>query len=495
MLEVVKIPQGLFISKDYRLFIKKNSIYLLSILALIITAFFSSGYYHFDEHFQILEFAGLKLNVTVAANLPWEYTYQMRPAIQPSIVVFVFKFFNVLGVNNPFTIAFVLRILSAAVAFAGMYLIYNAFYRSILDDTLKLWFSLLSFFLWFMIYENVRFSSENWSGSIFLIAFSLLYSEPSAGKRLFFYVGMLLGLSFLFRYQTGFLIAGFILWHLLIKKDIGSTLILILGVLILFGTGILIDRWFYGNWTLTTWNYFNQNILQNRVSDFGIRPWWYYIDRIFVEGIPPFSLVYIASFVLFFIFRRKDLLTWTLLPFLLVHFIIGHKEIRFLFPVIGFLPVIIIKSAGIIQERRNGTFAENRFVKKSAQLFWAVNLIFLIVIAFTPADGQISLYKKIYSEYKSPATMYYTKDNPYNRVLDINFYKRANLEIVKIDSIGKIELMSNRKILFVTKDKNISNDLRTQKRLVYSSFPDWIRIFNFNNWMARTNCWYVYELY
>ena len=202
-----------------------------------------------------------------------------------------------------------------------------------------------------------------------------------------------------------------------------------------------------------------------------------------------------ASFVLFFIFKRKDLLTWTLLSFLLVHFIIGHKEIRFLFPVIGFLPVIIIKSAGIIQERWNGAFAENRFVKKSAQLFWVVNLIFLVIIAFTPADGQISLYRKVYSDYESPSKMYYTKDNPYNRVLDINFYKRANLEIVKIDSIGKIELMANRKILFVTKDQNTSNHLRTHKRLVYSSFPNWIRIFNFNNWMARTNCWYVYELY
>ena len=462
---------------------------------LAITAFFSTGYYHFDEHFQILEFAGLKLNMTVAANLPWEYTYQMRPAIQPAIVVLIFKLFNVLGVNSPFIITFVLRILSAAVAFTGMYLIYKAFYRSIIDDTLKLWFSLLSFFLWFMIYNNVRFSSENWSGSIFLIAFSLLYIKQSQGKRLFFYIGLLLGLSFLFRYQTGFLIAGLISWHLLIKKNIGNTLSLILGVMIMFGTGILIDRWFYGNWTVTSWNYFYQNIIQNKVSDFGIRPWWYYLEKIFIEGIPPFSLVFIAGFVLFFIFKRKDLLTWTLLPFLFIHFIIGHKEIRFLFPIIGFLPVMIIKSVEIIQERGNKTFHETKIVKIFVKLFWAVNLVFLIIIAFTPADGQISLYRKVYSYYQGPVTMYYTKDNPYNRVLDINFYKRPNLEIVQIDSIGKIDQNANRKQLFVTKDKNILKDLKTQKKIVYSTFPDWIRIFNFNNWMARTNCWYVYELY
>lgn len=492
---MVKYPQVYFINAQSRNFIKKNYIYILSIFALFITACFSSGYYHFDEHFQILEFAGLKLNMTVAANLPWEYTYQMRSAIQPAIVVLVFKFFNVFGVNNPFTIAFVLRLLSAAVAFMGMYLIYKSFCQTILNNTLKLWFSLLSFFLWFMIYDNVRFSSENWSGSIFLIAFSLLYIKQPSGKRRYLYIGMLLGLSFLFRYQTGFLIGGLILWHLLIKKNIGNTILLILGVMILFGSGILIDRWFYGNWTLTAWNYFNMNILQNRVSDFGIRPWWYYFERIFIQGIPPFSIIYITSFILFFIFNRKDLLTWSLLPFLLIHFIIGHKEIRFMFPVIGFMPVIIIKSVEIIQARWNKNFVDNKLIKKAAGLFWAVNLIFLIIVAFTPADGQISLYKKIYSEYKSPATLYYTNDNPYNRVLDINFYKRANLEIVKVDSVGKIDLNTNGKQLFVTKDQNSSNDLKTQKRLVYSSFPNWIRIFNINNWMARTNCWYVYELY
>ena len=89
---MVKIPQVLIINKEYRHFIKKNYIYLLSILTLIITAFFSSGYYHFDEHFQILEFAGLKLKMTLATNLPWEYTYQMRPAIQPAIVVLFLNF-------------------------------------------------------------------------------------------------------------------------------------------------------------------------------------------------------------------------------------------------------------------------------------------------------------------------------------------------------------------------------------------------------------------
>jgi phosphatidylinositol glycan class B len=345
-----------------------------------------------------------------------------------------------------------------------------------------------------MIFNNVRFSSENWSGSIFLIAYSLANSKQFSTRSFYLYVGLILGLSFLFRYQIGFLIAGFILWHLLVKKNYCGTFLMITGVILFIGVGILIDRWFYGKWTLTVWNYFNQNILLHKSLNFGISPWWYYIERIFVQAIPPFSIIYIVSFILVFIYKRNDLLTWTTLPFIIIHFILGHKEIRFLFPVIGFMPIIIIKSIEIIQSKWNKAILENAFIKISAKLFWIVNIIFLTIIAFTPADNQISLYHKLYSDYKGPATLYYIDANPYNRGLDIYFYKRADLKVIKIDSVNRIDLDVNRKILFVTKDKNILNDIKAHKRPIYSSYPGWIRVFNFNNWMARTNFWYVYEL-
>lgn len=45
-------------------------VFIASALALVLTSIFSLGYHQFDEHFQILEFAGLKLNLTTSANLP-----------------------------------------------------------------------------------------------------------------------------------------------------------------------------------------------------------------------------------------------------------------------------------------------------------------------------------------------------------------------------------------------------------------------------------------
>jgi GPI mannosyltransferase 3 len=473
---------------------KLKYVCLLSIVILVIAAIFSTGYYHFDEHFQILEFAGLKLKMNVAENLPWEYTYKMRPMIQPALVVAVFQFLNLFSISNPFLIATILRLLSASIAFMGMFLIYKTYIKTIKDSTLKHWFLVLSFLLWFMIFNNVRFSSENWSGSIFLISFALLGLKQSPKPVFYLLTGMLLGLAFLFRYQTGFLIAGLLLWQLLIQKRIGNTILLIFGALILFGTGVIIDKWFYGEWTITTWNYFNQNILQNRVSDFGIHPWWFYLERTFIQGIPPFSIIIIAGFALLFIYRRKDVLTWTLLPFLLIHFLIGHKEIRFLFPIIGFIPVVIIKSSEIIQSRWYEAFTENKLVRLFARLFLIFNIIFLIIITFSPADSQIALYKKIYSGYKSPTILYYIDDNPYRRVLDIYFYKRSNLDIVKVGSFNEVDYMTKSNLLIVTRDTSGLNEIKYGRKMIYSSYPEWIRTFNFNNWMARANIWYVFEL-
>ena len=54
-------------------------------LVTLLYAAFSLGTYHPDEHFQILEYAHMKLFGTPTPDhLPWEYLLQMRPGIQRS---------------------------------------------------------------------------------------------------------------------------------------------------------------------------------------------------------------------------------------------------------------------------------------------------------------------------------------------------------------------------------------------------------------------------
>lgn len=473
-----------------------KSVYLISAIIFLVTALFSVGYHQFDEHFQILEFAGLKLGLTEPDNLAWEYHYQTRAAIQPAIVVLVYSFLGLIKITNPFTIAIFLRMLSGLFSFLSIHLFYGVYRREIKDSLLQKWFLLLSFLLWFAVYNNVRFSSENWSGSIFLIAYSLFFLKESESKSHYLLIGILFGLSFLFRYQVGLLIAGFMLWLLFIKREkIFHLILLSSGIISSTALGILIDWWYYCDWTLTAWNYFEQGIVLDKLSGFGVKPWWYYFEAVFIKAIPPISIVCILSLFIVLICKIKDAIIWTIVPFIIVQSIIGHKETRYLFPIIGFLPILIIKSIEIIQQRWCSNLLKTALSGKAINAFWIANIIILGIIAFRPADSNISLYKTIFDNYKGPTTLYYIKSSPYQRVqLDTVFYRRKNLGIREIHSIDEIDLASDQICLFVTRKPDSVSETAHQYKLIYSTLPEWVKRLNFNNWVERTKLWYVYEI-
>jgi phosphatidylinositol glycan class B len=475
--------------------ITEKNIYLISIVFLVLASIFSVGYHQFDEHFQILEFAGLKLGLTIPENLPWEYHEQIRSSMQPTIAVFIYRILDLIGMGNPFTVALILRLISAALSFISMLLIYKVYRNKINDIILQKWFLILSFLLWFAIYNDVRFSSENWAGTFFIIGFALFLSKKKESAFYYLGIGSLLGFSFLFRFQAGFLIAGFLMWIIFINKEkLLNIAYLISGIALVVLLGLITDKWYYGEWTFTAWNYLDQNILQNKVSSFGIEPWWYYLETFFIQGIPPFSLLFILAIVLLIIFKRKSPITWAIFPFLLVHFMIGHKEMRFLSPIIGLLPIIAIQAIELTKAKFAENLLSNRPFLIFMKGFFIVNFLLLLFITFQPADSQVNLYQVIYNRYKTPTTLYYINKNPYHRVLNIHFYKRKNLEIKQISSIDEINSRTDKTNLIVFTNQNSPSGFDKNSKLVYSSFPSWIIKFNFNNWVDRTNIWNVYQL-
>jgi phosphatidylinositol glycan class B len=306
-------------------------------------------------------------------------------------------------------------------------------------------------------------------------------------------IGTLLGLSFLFRYQAGFMIAGFFGWLVFINKTNFKTIITVaLSLVIMIGLGVLIDYWFYEEWTITTWNYFQQNILENKASGFGVEPWWYYFHIFLIQGIPPLSLILILTTLVFFIVKRKSIFTWTTVPFLLIHFVIGHKELRFLFPIILLFPYFLVEGLSLIQQHLFKRLLQNKISKFVLQLSLIANIAFILIALFRPADAQIGLYKKLYHQYPEEAILYHTGKNPFHRVKEINFYKRASLTIESIDSVPNKKAGSTQLIVFT--NKNLPDGFAENHQLVYMSFPSWVKLFNINNWMKRSKSWYVYEL-
>ena len=116
-------------------------------------------------------------------------------------------------------------------------------------------------------------------------------------------------------------------------------------------------------------------------------------------------------------------------------------------------------------------------------------------LAFRPADANTYLYKTIFDNYHAPTTLYYIKSSPYQRVqLEIIFYRRSNLKMREIRSIEEIDLASDQRCLFVTRNPDSIRKTEHTYTLIYSTLPEWIKEMNFNNWVERTKLWYVYEI-
>lgn len=471
---------------------KELSYKLISGIAFFMAALFSVGYHHFDEHFQIMEFAAFKLGQNTIDAMPWEYHLRMRPTLQPAMVVVFQRFLSWFTINDPFVVATILRLISATFAFYLINLIYKSYKRSISDPVLQKWFLILSYILWFGFYIGVRFSSENWSALTFMLAFCLYLLKKERNHRDYLLIGVLFGFSFLFRFQAAIMIAGFSLWLLIIPREKYKLILtMCLGFLLIFTLGVFIDRWFYGEWTLSSYHYIAQFAGDN-VSRFGDRPWYWYFTKLFENAVPPISLLILLAYLFMVLLRPKSAEVWITLPFILVHILIGHKELRFLFPLYLFVPIIIVKGLISVQKLFTLKLSSNTAMRWVMKLIFAMNFILLLVVVFKPADNQIGLYKTIYRNYQEPIRLYYLEGNPYHRVLPIKYYKRDQLEIYHLEDVSHVPRNNATKLIVLEHPLNDSQLQNAQ--LIYSSFPQWLLKYNFNNWQDRTSAWYVYEI-
>ena len=458
------------------------------IVALIffITAFNSHGFYHADEHYQIIEFAGLKLGTNSTTELAWEYESQIRPALQPTVCFGILKALNFIKITDPYTQAFLLRMLTAILALIVIgYFVKQSKDQFENEKTKKAYF-LLSFLLWFIPLISVRFSSETWSGLLFLLSLGIfLNSEKSLKKPLL--IGVVLGFSFLFRFQTVFLIFGFILWLLIIKKQFRFILKVGIGFLTVLLIGFLIDSWFYNKWVFTPWNYFYVNIIEGAASGFGVSPWYYYLEKLITFPTYFIGIPMAIAFITHIIKSPKNIFLWCIIPFFIIHSIIPHKEERFLFPIVFLFPIILITAYQILLNSINSKIIANVFKYVLVVLFVAVNSFGLIAMSIKSAGiGRMEITKYIHDKYRGKHInlIFCPYANPYNpwQSLPVKFYLEKNMTEVMINNLCELNdslYKANAENLLVIKRVDLENTeckavvAHNNFVLIKQSLPKW----------------------
>ncbi len=465
-------------------------------IVLAITAFFSAGVHHADEHYQVLEFAGWKLGITPASELPWEFGERMRPALQPAIVVVVHRSLALLGEPDPFTVALILRLLSAVLSFTAAVLLLKGRLR--IDPVMQRenWrrlYLILAFFLWFSVYCGVRFSSEGLSGALFAIGFAYVaFSHGSSSRLVLLGSGMVLGLAVVARFQVGLMVAGLFAWSVLIEQlRWDRSAALLLGIVVSLGAGFLLDRWFYGEWVFTSWNYVDLNIIQGKADSFGTERWWYYFTSLVERALPPFSLLFLIGPMILFVLGRRDAFTWAVVPFLLAHLLVSHKELRFLFPIIPLLPALVVGGLSKAEERGWLRWMSDRAGRSFRTFFLVVHVPLLLVIMFKPAQDDAGFYRELYRLARPGDLIIHDNDDPFRQGLPVWYIRPRG---VRVASVQSTDLRTDGRLLFVSRSRGQVFHSGMRMELLYSAFPDWLLRMNVGGWADRTAVWRIWEI-
>lgn len=464
-------------------------------------AYFSIGNHHPDEHFQILEFAHARLGLSNTDVLPWEFEQQARATVQPFMAMGAIKLMGLLGINNPFTIAFIIRLITGVCTWVITLLMLNFFIGKFKTKLGALFFLLSTLFLWFVPYLNVRFSSEILAGFSLLLAILLLleHDESKHKKNAFLLAaGILLGFSFYFRFQIAAAIIGVFAWLIFYKKiGLSKLLILISGGLIAAFICTGIDWWFYEKLVFTPWNYFYFQLILGKAANFGVYPWWYYFELFFISVAPPISIFLFIFFITGAIKNKLSVLVWSIIPFVLLHMGIGHKEMRFMFPI---LPLFLtITALGFDDLVALGKIKNPVVI--ALKLTFAINILLLIYRTVAPAQEQISYYRfltNISAEQKF-LLISIDKDAYEYSGLPIEFYRSSNIESIQFSSYDEAEkYLANHKelpILIMHNEQRMNYEFANfNAKRIYSLLPEWLSSFNINDWQSRSNLKSIYRL-
>ena len=432
--------------------VKKDRILQLILLAGLLiqlfTAITAHGFFHPDQHFQIIEFSSLQLHKESYAPKIWEYTSQIRPSVQ----VYMFSVYqllcNTIGITDPFNQLTLLRIIQGFIFVLAFNCMAIWYFGKGEKKVLYIVLILINF-SWFLPYSRTMFSSEITASLLFFTSFFYFHRKAinqTVNTKCLLLTGFLFALSFFIRFQLAFAIAGFGCWLLIEKKYQWIAYLaagFILGVLI----NVALDYGFYQEWVFTPYLYFKVNIVEGKAASFGEQGFTYYpIALLLFLTVPPLSAVLLYYYGKISLQQFRNPLILTVLFFIAGHFLIGHKEERFMFPAINILPVIIgFGLPGILSfYNSNKTW---RSILRPVTIFSALlNTFLLITIIFIPYSQTVNFANTLNHQFKNePTNIYCLNRTPLETEsnLPLIFYRNNSsiryFKIITNDSLRYIQ--------------------------------------------------------
>jgi hypothetical protein len=162
-----------------------------------------------------------------------------------------------------------------------------------------------------------------------------------------------------------------------------------------------------------------------------------------VALIPPYSFVLLALFACVCWYGRRELLVWTVLPFVLLHAAIGHKEPRFFIPAVFFIGPLLASSIQTLPPRLHAALLAWRqtFLGRAGVIsLCAVNLALLCVTIFMPTNDTDRLDRWLWTASRGGDVTLYALDPPYDPPDSTTntFYRSQNVMVFPVERVEQL---------------------------------------------------------
>jgi hypothetical protein len=305
-----------------------------AVLAVGVAAL-ARGRVHPDELFQFLEPAhGLAFGYRVVA---WEWVQGLRNWGVPGVLAGLLTLCRAVGLEHPWAMVALVWCVCAGVQAVGTLTLFRLVEERDGREAALLAAGLHATWGGFLLYAARPLGDVL---SVVPLLGALLWAQRArdrGGAREGLWSGVLLALAFVIRYPSAVLgvplavsLLGARRWRSLAGFSVGVGAVLL-------GLGVL-DWLTWGRPWHSAWSYFHFNIASgSSASQFGRQPWWWYAP--IFAGMAPLLLLWHFARGL----ARRDVLVGAFAFYLGVVSALGHKEARFLVPL---LPLFIAIAAG-----------------------------------------------------------------------------------------------------------------------------------------------------
>lgn len=320
-------------------FIKREALlFCFLVVFRVFNALCISTFFQPDEYWQSLEPAH-KL-VYGYGWLTWEWKEHLRSAAHPLLFALIYKLGNFLGIDpviGP-------KVFQGIIAAIGDYFTYKTGTLFVHADggAYCLLITMFSAFNW---YVSVRTFSNSLETSLMAIAYYVWPWKTQLGpfptRRIAFslFIG---SLACIFRPTNALLWLFMGVRMVLQVPNHARKIYLIVAVIASISLGIngVADYLYFGEPVFPIFKFLKFNLLQSLSHFYGVSPFHYYLS----QGLPLLLIGYLPLAINELISSEASVLAHLVCFILFAYSLMGHKEVRFIFPILPVLHVLVARS-------------------------------------------------------------------------------------------------------------------------------------------------------